>query len=101
VPATLSVRRSGIGIELRRGLFDISVDNKTVGSLKWQETVEIPIDPGHHILRVEVGRYSSRDHPFDAAVGEVVNFRCHGAIIWPRYVASIVKPDLGISLKRE
>jgi hypothetical protein len=30
-----------------------------------------------------------------------VNFRCHGAGIWPIYVASIVRPDLAISLKRE
>jgi hypothetical protein len=32
---------------------------------------------------------------------EVVNFRGHGAMLWPRYVASIVKPDLAISLRRE
>ena len=43
----------------------------------------------------------SQDHPFDVAEGEGVNFRCHGAMIWPRYVVSIVKPDLAISLKRE
>jgi hypothetical protein len=35
------------------------------------------------------------------AGGEVVNFRTHGAMIWPRYVASIIKRDLAISLKRE
>jgi hypothetical protein len=35
------------------------------------------------------------------AAGEVVNFRGHGAMVWPRYVVSIVKPDLAISLKRE
>ena len=45
--------------------------------------------------------HSSRDHSFDVADEEVVNFRCHGAMVWPRYVASIVRPDLAISLKRE
>ena len=50
---------------------------------------------------MEVGRYSGRDYPFDVAEGEVVNFRCHGAMVWPRYVASIVKPDLAISLKHQ
>jgi hypothetical protein len=32
---------------------------------------------------------------------ETVNFRCHGAMLWPLYVASMVKADLAISLKRE
>jgi hypothetical protein len=33
--------------------------------------------------------------------GEVINFSCHGATVWPVYVASLVKPDLGIMLKRD
>ena len=99
--ATLSLTRESVGIELRRGRFEISVDGKTVGSLERHETVETPLEPGHHTLRMRAGRYSSRDRTFDVADGEVVNFRCHGAMIWPTYVASIVKSDLAISLKRE
>ncbi|MGH9918228.1 MAG: hypothetical protein ACRD6W_05070, partial [Nitrososphaerales archaeon] len=60
-----------------------------------------PLERGHHTLRLRRGRYSSKDRPFDAADGENVNFRCHGAKMWPRYVLSIAKPDLGISLRRE
>jgi hypothetical protein len=99
--ATLRLTREGYGIELRRGTFEIDVDGLSVGSSKWHETVEVPVQPGHHTLRVKAGRYSSREHAFDAADGETVSFRCHGAMIWPLYVASIVKPDLAISLKRE
>ena len=99
--ATLSLTREGVGIELRRGRFEISVDDRDAGSLERHEKIEIPVDPGHHTLRIRAGRYSSREHAFDAVDGEVVNFRTHGAMIWPRYVASIVKPDLAISLKRE
>jgi hypothetical protein len=101
VSATLRLTREGVGIELRRGLFEISVDGEGVGSIESHETVEMPVEPGHHALRIRAGRYSSRDHSFDVADGDVVNFRCHGAMIWPRYVASILKPDLAISLKRE
>jgi hypothetical protein len=101
VSATLRLTRDPAGIELRRGPFEITVDGKSVGSLKNHDTVETPLDPGHHTLRMQAGRYSSQDHSFDAADGEVVNFRCHGAEVWPRYVASIVKPDLAISLKRQ
>ena len=99
--ATLRLTREGIGLELRRGTFDVTVDGQSVGSSKWHETVEVPVEPGHHTLRIRAGRYSSRGHAFDAADGETVNFRCHGAMVWPRYVASIVKPDLAIMLKRE
>jgi hypothetical protein len=99
--ATLRLTREGVGMELRRGRFEISVDGKGAGSLERHETVERPLEPGHHTLRIRAGRYSSRDHSFDVADEEVANFRCHGAMVWPRYVASIVKPDLAISLKRE
>ncbi len=98
--ATLRLTRQGVGVELRRGQFEILVDGKSAGSVKYGETVEAPLEPGRHTLRLCVGRYSSRDFSFDAADSEIVSFRCHGAVVWPRYVASLVKPDLGISLKR-
>jgi ssDNA-binding replication factor A large subunit len=101
VSATIRVTREGAGIELRRGRFEIVADGTIVGSFEWHETVEAPLEPGRHTLRIQAGRYSSRTHSFDAANEEVVNFRCHGAMIWPMYVASIVKPDLAISLKQE
>jgi hypothetical protein len=101
VSATLRLTREGVGIELRRGQFEALVDGKNVGSLERHETVEAPLDPGPHTLRIQAGRYSSRSYPFDVADGEVVSFRCHGAMVWPRYVVSIVKPDLAISLKHE
>lgn len=99
--ATLRLTRNvgSAAFELRRGRFEIVVDGKPVGSLENHETVEIPIDPGRHEVVLHKGRYSSRSLTFDAPDGEAVNFRCHGARIWPTYVASIFKPDLAISLK--
>jgi len=100
MPATLRLtRETPFAIELRRGVFDISVDGKTVGSIENHGTVEVPLEPGHHALRMRAGRYSSRVEAFDVADGAVVSFRCHGALIWPTYVASILKPDLAISLR--
>jgi hypothetical protein len=99
--STLKVTREVFGIELRRGTFDISVDNNSVGSIDSHGAVELPIEPGHHTLRLRAGRYSSREHSFDVADDAVVNFLCHGARIWPTYVASIFKPDLAISLRQQ
>lgn len=84
MPATLKLTREGFGIELRRGQFEILVDGKCVGSLKYHQTFEAQLQLGHHAVRIQAGRYSSRDQSFDAADGETVNFRCHGAMVWPR-----------------
>lgn len=101
MPANLRLTREGVGIELRRGSFDVTLDGKVVASIEWGGTTEVPLEVGRHRLRICAGRYSSRPYDFEGAEGEVVNFRCHGAMMWPRYVVSIVKPDLALSLHRE
>lgn len=98
--ATLMLVREGMGIELRRGTFEILLDGENVGTLKWRDSTEIPVEPGQHTLRIQAGRYSSATRSFDISDGDAVNFRVHGAMLWPQYVASIIKPDLAISLKR-
>jgi hypothetical protein len=101
VSATLKLTRQvSFAIELRRGRFDVSVDGDSIGSIDKDETVEAPLAPGHHTLRVRRGRYSSRERSFDVSDGEVAAFRCHGANIWPMWVASIVVPSLAITLRR-
>jgi hypothetical protein len=89
------------GIELRRGRFEILVDGKALGSVENRETFETALEPGHHTIRMRKDRYSSRALSFDVADGDLASFRCHGIRIWPMYVASIIAPNLAISLKRE
>jgi len=101
VSATVKVTREATGIELRRGTFTVYLDGAPVGSIERHQTLERPIEPGGHILRVGKGRYSSRDQSFEANDAEIANFRCHGAMLWPRYVASLLIPSLAISLHRE
>lgn len=98
--ATLSVTREGFGIELRRGTFDVVLDGRDVATVEAHQTADAALEPGEHTIQIRAGRYCSPARTFEAAEGEVVAFRCHGANIWPRYVASIVKPDLAIALKR-
>lgn len=101
MPATLRLIREGVGIELRRGSFEVTLDGTVVARIERGDKIETPVGPGHHRLQIRAGRYSSRPCDFDSADGEIINFRCHGAMMWPRYVASIVKPDLAVSLHRE
>lgn len=100
MPATVQVTRDGWGLELRRGTFEVLLDGDDLGSIEWRATLEKPIEPGRHVLAIRAGRFSSHEQSFEAADGDVVRFRCHGAMIWPRYVLSIFRPDLAISVKR-
>lgn len=101
MPATLRLTREGTLIEWRRGIFDVVVDGKSVGSIELHNTIALPIAPGHHTLQIRWGRYSSPSRTFDASEDEVVDFRCRGAKFWPTWLASHVVPTLAITLRRE
>ena len=96
--ATLKLTHKAIGAEVRRGAYDVVVDGKRVGSVEMNKTVEVPVEPGRHILQVRNGRNASRAQPFDAAEGEVVAFRCTGKRFLPLFLASFVVPSLALKL---
>ena len=99
--ATVKLTHKAIGVEIRRGTYDVVVDGKPAGSLELNETIDIPVEPGHHTLKVRDGRNSSRAKAFDAAEGETVAFRCSGKSILPIFLLSFVVPSLALSLHRE
>ena len=99
--ATLTLTHKAIGVEVRRGTYDIVVDGQRAGSVEMNGTIEIPLEPGRHTLQVRNGRNSSRTRSFDAADGETVAFRCTGKRIMPLFLASFVVPTLALSLRRE
>jgi hypothetical protein len=65
------------------------------------ETIDIPVETGHHTLQVRNGRNSSRTKNFDAAEGETVAFRCSGKSVLPIFLLSFVVPSLALSLHRK
>ena len=100
--ATLQLaRETSFVLELRRGTFHVVLDGNDVGTIDRDQTFELPIEPGQHTLQVKEGRYTSVRRPFQASDGEDVCFRCNGAVIWPVYVASLIKTDLALRLKRD
>jgi hypothetical protein len=84
-----------------RGTFDVVLDGKSVGSIKWHEAIETLIEPGRHTLQVRKGRYSSRILTFDAGDDEFAAFRCNRRRHPLVLAATLVKPSLAISLKRD
>ena len=99
--ATLKLTHKAIGVEVRRGTFDVLVDGKRVGSVEMNNTIEIPVEPGQHTLQIRNGRNSSRTKTFDATEGQIVAFRCTGKSFLPIFLASFVVPSLALTLVRE
>jgi hypothetical protein len=100
-PTVILERETAAVAELRRKPFQIILDGGPAGSIARNQTVELPVEPGLHTLQVRDGRYSSHTRSFDVADDTDVRFRCNGAILWPRYVASLFVPTIGLKLKRE
>ena len=103
---TLTRTRFGIGIgpwiDNRAGEWQVIVDGTEAGSIAPQETVELPVEPGHHTLRLKKSaRFLSPERSFDAADGTDARFHARCAMFWPVFLAALAKPDLWISLKQE
>jgi hypothetical protein len=99
--ATLKVTHKAIGVEVRRGTYDIVVDGQPAGSLEMNDSIEIPVERGRHTLQVRSGRKSSRTQTFEAAESQTVAFRCTGKSFLPIFLASFVVPSLALQLRRE
>ena len=98
--ATLKLTHKAIGVEVRRGTYDVMLDGERVGSLELNDPIEIPVEPGRHTLQVRNGRNLSSSQTFDAAEGEIVAFRCTGKRFLPIFLASFVVPRLALKLVR-
>lgn len=98
--ATLKLTHKAIGVEVRRGTYDIVVDGQRAGALEMNDTIDLPIEPGHHTVQVRDGRKSSRTQNFDAAESQTVAFRCTGKSVLPIFLASFVVPRLALQLRR-
>lgn len=101
VSATLKLTHKAIGVEVRRGPYEVLVDGMRAGSVEMNASTEIPLEPGRHALQLRSGRNASRTKTFDAADGQVIAFRCTGKRLLPFFLASFVVPSLAITLRRE
>ena len=98
---TLTVTRKTIGVEVRRGPYDILVDGERVGSVALHRTCEMPVEVGRHSLQVRSGRNSSRTLTFDAIEEGCVAVQCRGMRPLPMFLASFLLPSLALSLIRD
>jgi hypothetical protein len=96
--ATLQLTRTWAALT-DRGKWQILIDGTAAGSIDRKEAVELPVEPGHRVKRSE--RFGSPEQSFEAAKEQEIRFSCHSARYWPLMLASLIKPDLWISLRRD
>jgi hypothetical protein len=96
--ATLALSRKG-RIFGHGHAWQILLDGKPAGSIANDDAARLPVEAGHHALRLSSGRFTSPERSFDAADGQVVSFTCHAPLIWPQAAAAVVVPGLRISPK--
>lgn len=96
---TLSITRRWGGF-VYGGPFPVSVDDKVVGTIRVQETMELPVETGRHTIRLGSGRHLSPTRSFEIAEGETVSFWCRGTMLWPLMLAALVRPALWITFRR-
>jgi hypothetical protein len=101
MPATLRLTHRTIGVEVRRGTYDVVVDGNHAGSVEMNGSIDLPVEPGRHTMQIRSGRNSSRIKTFDISEGETAVFRCSGKSILPIFLLSFVVPSLALSLTRE
>jgi hypothetical protein len=99
--ATLKMTHKAIGVEVRRGTYDVVVDGQSAGALEMNDTIEIPIEPGRHTVQIRSGRNSSGIQLIEAAEGQTVAFRCTGKSFLPNFLASFFIPSRALQLRRE
>jgi hypothetical protein len=54
--ANLKLTHEAIGVEVRRGTFDVVVDSGCVEAPEMSDTIGIPIECGHHTGQLRNGR---------------------------------------------
>ena len=96
--ATLKLTHKAVGVEVRRHPYEVLIDGAVAGSVKMNESIDIPISPGTHLLQVRSGRDSSRTVTFDVTDDETAAYRCTGKRFLPLFLASFIDPELALVL---
>jgi ABC-2 type transport system ATP-binding protein len=74
--ATARVTRTGKGQGQGRP-WEVVIDGAVIDSISRGDTVDLPVEPGHHVLQVQArGILGSPERSFDAGDGQVVGFAC-------------------------
>jgi ABC-2 type transport system ATP-binding protein len=112
VMATLHLSRQRVGPGNSQGgrAWQVEVDGSVVGSVNNNETIDLRVDPGHHVVQVASTRLlRSSKESLEVAEGQVIGLSCrrrprHPFIVQRSiflFLVSLFKHDVWISLTTE
>ena len=84
--------------------YEIILDGKNVGIIFATQSISVPIEPGHHSLKMNIDWGGSEEINFSIGSGEEITFECEprhpivGALLMPYHV--MFEPNNWILLKR-
>jgi hypothetical protein len=86
------------------GGYEIILDGENVGIIFATQTISVPVEPGHHSLKMMIDWAGSEEINFSIGSGEEITFECEprlpiGAILLIPYYL-IFKPNNWILLKQ-
>ena len=65
------------------GGYDIILDGKNVGIIFTTQTISVPVEPGHHSLKMMIDWAGSEEINFSIGSGEEITFECESTFrIW-------------------
>jgi hypothetical protein len=96
--ATLELTHKSIGVEVRRGAYDVYIDAHHAGTVEMNDTLRLQVEPGRHTLQLRSGRKSSRTKTVDIHDDEVIAFRCTGKSPLPIFLTSLILPKMALRL---
>ena len=99
--ATLKLTHKSIGVEVRRGAYDVVVDGRGLGISADERHDRDSDRTGTSDAAGRSGRKSSRTETFDAVENQIVAFRCTGKSLLPIFLASLFVPSLALQLVRD
>lgn len=86
------------------GAYEIILDGENVGRIFASQTISVPVEPGHHSLKMMIDWAGSEEINFSIGSGEEITFECEprlpigGILLIPYYL--IFKPNKWILLKQ-
>lgn len=84
--------------------YEIILDGENVGIILASQSISVPVEPGHHSLKMKIDWGGSEEINFSIGSGEEITFKCEFGfsiirlLLVPYYL--ILKPNNWISLKQ-
>lgn len=72
--------------------FEIILDGKNVGIIFATQSISVPVEPGHHSLKMKIDWGGSEEINFSIGSGEEITFECESAfsigqvLLFPYYI---------------